>query len=263
MSSSTHTCRCHSATAEAPSGERMPSRRVAFDHRTVGEDHDAMLRGWAYYGFTGAADANILCQEREPPDFQNWLSQRTRWYNGQVQKQRAHTWLVRSKHISAFPKMLNVYLDWVKKPFQVWAFALFMWTPAFVLKSRPCAFNPVLVTTVMGTTVALPVWLLLLLLVPWATQKAASYLCTRYRPRWLAYIIASFIAPLAYNAVRETLVRCRMLHDCLWSGHVKFVCTTRDKTPSRSPSVLSPASRMSPKASFYGDLAAAGPTESG
>ena len=43
-----------------------------------------------------------------------------------------------------------------------------------------------------------------------------------------------------------------MLHDCLWSGQVKFVCTTRDKTPSRSPSVLSPASRMSPKASFYG-----------
>ena len=199
----------------------------------------------------GALDDNILCQEREPPDFQNLVNQRTRWYSGQIQKLRCMTWFLRSTHISAFFKMVVVYLDWVDKPFQGWAFNLFMWVLGYMLKSRACAFNPLMVTTVMGTTVVLPLFVVVLLVAPMAIQKAASLLETRYRPRWLAWILVSFISPWAYSAMRETVCRCRMLHDFLWSGDVEFICTTRDKTPSRSPSVMSPASHMSPSTSFH------------
>jgi len=41
---------------------------VGFDHRSIGEDHDAGYRAIAYFGAKGILDPNMLCQEREAPD---------------------------------------------------------------------------------------------------------------------------------------------------------------------------------------------------
>ena len=35
-------------------------KMIGFDHRTIAEDHDAMFRAKAYYGFTGGGSSSAL-----------------------------------------------------------------------------------------------------------------------------------------------------------------------------------------------------------
>ncbi|CAJ1362538.1 unnamed protein product [Effrenium voratum] len=219
-------------------------KMIGFDHRTIAEDHDAMFRAKAYYGFTGVSDINILCQEREPPDFGNVISQRTRWMNGQMQKLRALSWAVRSQHMSPFLKIYLVYMEWISRPFQGFPFILAQWAGIWVMKARATEVNPLIAVNIFEVEVKWPVFALVIYVIPLASRYAASLLASRYRPRWLGWIMSSLLVPLIYNPVRETFVRFRMLHDFLWSSKLEFVCTTRDKTPSHSPS-------MSPSSSFF------------
>merc|ERR1711881_811841 len=66
-------------------------KKVQFDHHTVGEDHDAAYRGFAYYGFKGILDNNMLCQEQEPPDCDSLVKQRIRWETAALDMEPAGT----------------------------------------------------------------------------------------------------------------------------------------------------------------------------
>jgi hypothetical protein len=77
-------------------------KQVGFDHRTVGEDHDAGYRGCAYFGFKGILDMNMLCQEQEPPDCKALTSQRIRWETAALEMRRTFGWILRSKHYGRF-----------------------------------------------------------------------------------------------------------------------------------------------------------------
>ena len=50
---------------------------VQFDHHTVGEDHDAAYRGFAYYGFKGILDNSMLytLEDLESDDFTKTIIQ--------------------------------------------------------------------------------------------------------------------------------------------------------------------------------------------
>merc|ERR1712048_1232645 len=75
-------------------------KKVGFDHRTVGEDHDAGYRGCAYFGMKGILDMNMLCQEQEPPDCKALTSQRIRWETAALEMRRTYSWIIRSPHYS-------------------------------------------------------------------------------------------------------------------------------------------------------------------
>merc|ERR1719174_180108 len=77
-------------------------RKVGFDHRTVGEDHDAGYRGCAYFGMKGILDMNMLCQEQEPPDCKALTSQRIRWETAALEMRRTFSWILRSPHYGRF-----------------------------------------------------------------------------------------------------------------------------------------------------------------
>jgi hypothetical protein len=77
-------------------------KKVGFDHRTVGEDHDAGYRGFAYFGMKGILDMNMLCQEQEPPDCKALTSQRIRWETAALEMRRTFSWILRSPHYGSF-----------------------------------------------------------------------------------------------------------------------------------------------------------------
>jgi hypothetical protein len=84
-------------------------KKVQFDHHTVGEDHDAAYRGFAYYGFKGILDNNMLCQEQEPPDCDSLVKQRIRWETAALEMRRTFFWILRSKHYSALEKFILLW----------------------------------------------------------------------------------------------------------------------------------------------------------
>jgi hypothetical protein len=84
-------------------------KKVQFDHHTVGEDHDAAYRGFAYYGFKGILDNNMLCQEQEPPDCKSLVSQRIRWETAALEMRRTFMWILLSPHYSALEKFILIW----------------------------------------------------------------------------------------------------------------------------------------------------------
>jgi len=84
-------------------------KKVGFDHRTIGEDHDAGYRGFAYYGFKGILDNNMLCQEQEPPDCKSLVSQRIRWETAALEMRRTFMWILLSKHYTALEKFILIW----------------------------------------------------------------------------------------------------------------------------------------------------------
>jgi hypothetical protein len=84
-------------------------KQVGFDHRTIGEDHDAGYRGCAYFGFKGVLDPNMICQEQEPPDCKALTNQRIRWETAALEMRRTFSWILRSPSYSL--GMLRVALE--------------------------------------------------------------------------------------------------------------------------------------------------------
>jgi len=84
-------------------------KKVGFDHHTVGEDHDAAYRGFAYYGFKGILDNNMLCQEQEPPDCKSLVSQRIRWETAALEMRRTFIWILMSPHYSTLEKFILIW----------------------------------------------------------------------------------------------------------------------------------------------------------
>ena len=84
-------------------------KKVGFDHHTVGEDHDAGYRGFAYYGFKGILDNNMLCQEQEPPDCDSLVKQRIRWETAALEMRRTFMWILLSKHYSTLEKFILIW----------------------------------------------------------------------------------------------------------------------------------------------------------
>lgn len=87
---------------------RSALRAVGFDHRSIGEDHDAAYRAFAYFGFRGILDPNMLCQEREPPTCAALTSQRIRWETAGLEMRRVLPWMIRSEHYK--PMEIFVFL---------------------------------------------------------------------------------------------------------------------------------------------------------
>merc|ERR1712100_303508 len=63
-----------------------------------GEDHDAAYRGFAYYGFKGILDNNMLCQEQEPPDCDSLVKQRIRWETAALEMRHTFMWILLSQN---------------------------------------------------------------------------------------------------------------------------------------------------------------------
>lgn len=84
-------------------------KKVQFDHHTVGEDHDAAYRGFAYYGFKGILDNNMLCQEQEPPDCKSLVSQRIRWETAALEMRRTFMWILLSRQYSTLEKFILIW----------------------------------------------------------------------------------------------------------------------------------------------------------
>merc|ERR1712072_194786 len=84
-------------------------KHVEFDHRSIGEDHDAAYRAFAYYGFKGILDPNMLCMEREPPNCKAVVNQRTRWETAAMEMRRTFPWVLRSKHYTKFEAFLLIW----------------------------------------------------------------------------------------------------------------------------------------------------------
>jgi hypothetical protein len=84
-------------------------KKVGFDHHTVGEDHDAAYRGFAYFGFKGILDNNMLCQEQEPPDCKSLVSQRIRWETAALEMRRTFMWILLSPHYSTLEKFILIW----------------------------------------------------------------------------------------------------------------------------------------------------------
>jgi hypothetical protein len=113
-------------------------KKVGFDHRTVGEDHDAGYRGFAYFGFKGLLDMNMLCQEQQPPDCQALTSQRIRWETAALEMRRTFSWILRSPHYGRFETFVLLWGQMQQNcnmPFQSLAFQVVGCMPLIMMKS--------------------------------------------------------------------------------------------------------------------------------
>jgi len=113
-------------------------QQVGFDHRTVGEDHDAGYRGCAYFGFKGILDMNMLCQEQEPPDCKALPSQRIRWETAALEMRRPFSWILRSPHYGRFETFVLLWGQLQSNcnmPFQSLPFQVATSIPIVMLKS--------------------------------------------------------------------------------------------------------------------------------
>merc|ERR1719502_2594403 len=111
---------------------------VGFDHRSIGEDHDAAYRGMAYYGFRGILDPNMLCQEREPPDCASLTKQRIRWETAALEMRRTFPWILRSAHYSKFEAFILIWSQLYANanlPLQYMPMQAFMIVPLGITKA--------------------------------------------------------------------------------------------------------------------------------
>jgi len=111
---------------------------VGFDHRIIGEDHDAAYRGFAYYGLKGILDPNMICQERSPPDCASLTKQRVRWETAALEMRRTFPWVLRSKYYSKFEAFTLIWSQLYANanlPLQYMPMQVFMMIPLSITKA--------------------------------------------------------------------------------------------------------------------------------
>lgn len=229
-----------------------------FDHRTIGEDHDAAYRGFACYGLKGILDQNLLCQEREPPDCKSLTSQRIRWETAALEMRRTFPWILRSKYYGKVEAFVLIWsqLCWnCNLPFQSMPLQMMQLLPLATSKSYLMKYvinptngewvdephgYPMLFSVLLGVLITY----LSVCLVDYCFRLQV----TRYRPRilWMAFGI--LVVPFVMMPYMMYLQFWAMQDFC-WGG-AKFICTTR-----------SPAG--SPRSGSYEDLAKASSPASG
>jgi hypothetical protein len=235
-------------------------QQVGFDHRTVGEDHDAGYRGCAYFGFKGILDMNMLCQEQEPPDCQALTSQRIRWETAALQMRRTFSWILRSPHYGRFETFILLWGQLQQNcnmPFQSLPFAVASSIPLVMMKSWLSIYafgavsdarmtleqlcsrdncvvqfsdvrNPVTgnhLNVALPLPVALFAALTVLFVLINAFDFAVRVLTTRYRPRVMFFIYYGILKPM-FVAPYFCYVQYWALYDYCWGG-AKFIATAR------------------------------------
>lgn len=230
-------------------------KKVGFDHRIIGEDHDAGYRGFACYGLRGIIDQNMLCQEREPPDCKSATSQRIRWETAALQMRRTFPWILRSPHYSKFEALILIWsqLCWnANLPLQQAPFQMAQLLPLAIAKSwfsihvyGPGTYNQKCLDEdcqgsieVFGTQLAIPealAWQLGILGVYFVINLVDYFLrlgISRVRPR-LAYILFGLFAVPLVMQPWLTYLQFWALYDYCWGG-AKFICTARSSSSTCS-----------------------------
>jgi len=233
-------------------------KQVGFDHRTVGEDHDAGYRGFAYFGHKGLLDMNMLCQEQEPPDCQALTSQRIRWETAALEMRRTFSWILRSKHYGRYETFVLLWGQLQSNcnlPLQAFPYQVAVMLPLIILKGwlSIYAFGPIDGTQTMsdlcnrdgcvwafvttnpftGTqwNVALPLPLAILIccIVFFMLVNGFDFMVrvctTRYRPRIMFFIYYGMLKP-TFVAPYFVWVQYWALYDYCWGG-AKFIATAR------------------------------------
>jgi len=248
-------------------------KQVGFDHRTVGEDHDAGYRGCAYFGFKGLLDMNMLCQEQEPPDCKSLTSQRIRWETAALEMRRTFSWILRSKHYGRFETFVllwgqlqqNCNLPLQSLPYQV-ATAL----PLIILKGwfsiyafgaiddatltwdrlcnrDSCVWEFAVANPLNGLhynlALPLPAAILVCAGLVFIAINGFDFLCriltTRYRPR-LMFLIYYGVLKQMFVAPYFMYVQYWALYDFCWGG-AKFIATARSPvSPKKEPDLEKP-----------------------
>jgi hypothetical protein len=233
---------------------------VGFDHRSIGEDHDAAYRGFAYYGLKGVLDPNMLCMEREPPNCKALTNQRTRWETAALQMRRTFPWVLRSKHYSRFEAFLLIWsqVAWNQMPLQQMPLQICQMLPLAVAKGflrnrvfgdqdaslrhvfgdqhsifrSMCENDDCIGTLVInGQEIHLPIAFIIFA----AVFLVIPLLCimdllvrtalTRYRPRAAFCLFNAFVGPIIMLPF-QAYTQFWALYDYCW-GNAKFICTMR------------------------------------
>jgi len=243
-------------------------KKVHFDHHTVGEDHDAAYRGFAYYGFKGILDNNMLCQEQEPPDCDSLVKQRIRWETAALEMRRTFMWILLSKYYTTLEKFILIWSQLSQNcnmtcqsfPLQVATglpiiivkgyASIFMFNPAPELAgnaealceadhclysfpfTNPATGTPFIVTlnAALLTFVGAGLFFCLVNLVDYALRVKI----TRYRPRCMFLFYYAFLKSLLVVPLFVWL-QYWALYDYCWGG-AKFIATARSP-PSQKKAV--------------------------
>lgn len=242
-------------------------KQVGFDHRTVGEDHDAGYRGCAYFGFKGILDMNMLCQEQQPPDCKALTSQRIRWETAALEMRRTFSWILRSPHYGAFETFVLLWGQMQQNcnmPFQSLSFQVAVSIPLILMKSwlsiyafgavndaqmtleklcsrDNCVIALSNVTNPMNgnqynVALPLPIAIFLALTIAFMAINAFDFLVrvmtTRYRPRIMFFIYYGILKPM-FVAPYFSYVQYWALYDYCWGG-AKFIATARSPVSPKS-----------------------------
>jgi len=231
-------------------------KKVGFDHHTVGEDHDAAYRGFAYYGFKGILDNNMLCQEQEPPDCKSLVSQRIRWETAALEMRRTFMWILLSPHYSTLEKFILLWSQLSQNcnmPLQALCLQVATGLPIIIVKGYlskymflpgtadpveqcrrdncvysfpwtvPVIGTPITVTlnAAMLTFLGMGIFFCLVNLVDYCLRVKI----TRYRPRcmflcYYAFLKSMLVVPLF------VYLQYWALYDYSWGG-AKFIATAR------------------------------------
>lgn len=229
-------------------------KKVGFDSRTVGEDHDAGYRGFAYFGFKGILDMNMLCQEQEPPNCSSLTSQRIRWETAALEMRRTFSWIIRSPHYTNFEIFVLLWGQLQQNcnlPFQSLPYAVSTAFPLIILKGwlsiyglgpvsdkhfcaeRDCVYsfqvyNPI---TEHHWILALPLPLVIFIgcgvifLIVNGFDFLIRVVSTRYRPNCMFFIYYGMLKSM-FVVPFFVWVQYWALYDYCWGG-AKFIATAR------------------------------------
>jgi hypothetical protein len=253
---------------------------VGFDHRSIGEDHDAGYRAIAYYGAKGILDANMLCQEREAPDCASLTKQRIRWETAALEMRRTFPWILRSEYYSkteAFILMWSQLYANANLPLQFMPMQCFigismiiskcfMWKHVFggtYMSWKALCGNEDCVArfTIHEEEIAIPfafavfAGIFLFMMSIWTFECCLRCCVTRYTPRMRFCLNAVFVSPFIMGPF---LTYCQFgaLKDYCF-GDAKFIAT------KRSPSSDKLSSMGSIPGGSRSDMAAGGAGEAG
>jgi len=240
---------------------------VGFDHRTVGEDHDAGYRGCAYFGHKGILDMNMLCQEQEPPDCGALTSQRIRWETAALEMRRTFSWILRSQYYGRFETFVLLWGQMQQNcnmPFQSLAFQVVTSVPLILMKSwlsiyalgnvndanmtlqKLCHRDNCVITfedvknPLTGNhwdiALPLPVAIFGVMTIVFVLMNGFDFIVrvmtTRYRPRVMFFVYYSILKPM-FVAPYFCYVQYWAMYDYCWGG-AKFIATTRSPLSPKS-----------------------------
>lgn len=250
-------------------------KTVGFDHRSIGEDHDAGYRAIAYYGAKGILDPNMLCQEREAPDCASLTKQRIRWETAALEMRRTFPWILRSEYYGKFEAFVliwsqlyaNANLPLQFLPMQMWIGISMIITKCYLFKHvlggteltwQTLCGAPTVVgnSTIPATTanedcvghfkifgdeVALPLAFIgffsifAVMFIIWGVECVLRCGATRYRPRLFFCLNAVFVSPFTMGPF---LTYCQFgaLKDYCF-GDAKFIATKRSPSSDKLSSM--------------------------